>query len=178
MWNASQGGRRKLNKHKQKCHLLILGQQKIKHFFIRPCSRFNHRRLVIVALDTSGQIRVDTDIWIVAVRKQNVTRYTVIHINRDYQDRFQNTTENWVEKLNAILFFRAANTLFMSHDIIQIDKDFLGIHARYVKHYMESLFGKFNFGTDKNKPTIQLFNIFASYVIIMAQLNIMARKAI
>jgi hypothetical protein len=95
------------------------------------------------------------DIWIVAVRKQNVTRYTVIHINRDFQDRFQNTTENWVEKLNAILFFRAANTLFMSHDIIQIDKDFLGIHARYVKRYMESLFGKFNFGTDKNKPTIQ-----------------------
>lgn len=111
--------------------------------------------MAVVALDTSGQIRVDSDIWIVAVRKQNVIRYTSIHINRDFQDQFKNATENWVQKLNAILFFRVANTLFRSHDIIQIDKDFLGVHARYVRDYIKYLFGKFNYGTDKTNPIIQ-----------------------
>ena len=110
--------------------------------------------MAVVAVDTSGQIKVDKDVWIVATRRQNQLRYSVIHINQHYQSQFVKT-ENWIEKLNAILFFRVSNELFKSHDIIEIDKDFQGTHAKYVEKYLKRLFGIFNYGTDRNNPNIQ-----------------------
>jgi hypothetical protein len=110
--------------------------------------------LAIVAIDTSGQIKTDKDVWIVAIRMQNQLRYYALYINQNYQNQFKDT-ENWVEKLYASLFFKTSNDLFKSHDIIQIDKDFQGTRAKYVETYMKQLFGSFNFGTDRNNPTIQ-----------------------
>jgi hypothetical protein len=107
-----------------------------------------------VALDTSGQVGMDKDIWVVATRRQNQLRYCALRINQKYERQFHDT-ENWREKLSAILFFKTSNELLKSHDIIQIDKDFLGRHADYVKKYMKQLFGSFNFGTDRNNPIIQ-----------------------
>lgn len=90
-----------------------------------------------------------------AVRKKNETQYTVIYVNHDFQNSFRRMkVSNWVEKLYAVLLFKTSNSLLKSHDIIQIDTDFQE-SAKYVKRYMERLFGKYNFGTDRNKPCIQ-----------------------
>jgi hypothetical protein len=110
--------------------------------------------MAVVAIDTSGQIKIDRDVWVVATRRQNQLRYSAIHINQQYQNWFVQT-DNWVEKLSAILFFKTSNELFKSHDIIQIDKDFQGTRAKHVEKYLKRLFGLFNYGTDRNNPNIQ-----------------------
>lgn len=111
--------------------------------------------MAVVAIDTSGQIVRNPDVWIVAIRKQNQIQHTGIHINQDVQNEFRNISKNWVDKLYATLFFKTSNTLLRSHDIIQIDKDFQGKRAAHVRHYMECLFGTFNLGSERTKPTIQ-----------------------
>ena len=111
--------------------------------------------MAIVAIDTSGQILRNSDVWIVAVRRQNHLTHTGVYINQNYQNQFRNITRNWVDKLYAILFFRTSNTLLKTHDIIQIDKDFQGRRADEIRRYMERLFGVFNQGTDRTKPIIQ-----------------------
>lgn len=91
--------------------------------------------MAVVAIDTSGQIVRNPDVWIVAIRKQNQIQHTGIHINQDFQNEFRNISKNWVDKLYATLFFKTSNTLLRSHDIIQIDKDFQGKRAAHVRHY-------------------------------------------
>jgi hypothetical protein len=61
-----------------------------------------------VAIDTSGQISVDKDIWVVAIRRQNQLHYCALHINQKYERKFHDT-ENWREKFSAILFFKTSN---------------------------------------------------------------------
>lgn len=57
--------------------------------------------------------------------------------------------------INCMQHFKTSNTLLRSHDIIQFDKDFQGKRAAHVRHYMECLFGTFNLGSERTKPTIQ-----------------------
>jgi hypothetical protein len=109
-----------------------------------------------VAIDTSGQILRDSDVWIVALRMQNQPKHTGVYINNDYQNDAKNIImKNWVDKLYAILLYRTSNTLLESNDIIQIDKDFHNKRAKKIQEYMERLFGVFNVGTDRTKPIIQ-----------------------
>jgi hypothetical protein len=98
--------------------------------------------LGVIAIDTSGQIKVDHDVWIVAIRNDRYT-YTGVYINNDYQERF-NKADNWVEKLYAVLFYKTSNSLMKSADIIIIDKDFQGLRANHIKQNIQSLFAHFN----------------------------------
>ncbi|MGB7955879.1 MAG: hypothetical protein WCF23_18045 [Candidatus Nitrosopolaris sp.] len=103
----------------------------------------------MVAIDTSSQIKVHPDVWIVAIRN-NRYHYTGVYINRDYQRQFQNE-RNWVEKLYAILYYKTSNSLLSASDNIVIDKDFQGSQANHIKQYMTNLFGFFQ----SSDPEIQ-----------------------
>lgn len=107
----------------------------------------------VVAIDTSSQIKVHPDVWIVAIRNTR-DRYTGVYINRDFQAQFEKRTD-WVEKLYAILFYKTANTLLKYDDSIVIDYDFQGSRADHIKGYMKSLFNFFNQGTDTHDPDIK-----------------------
>ena len=84
----------------------------------------------VIGLDTSGQIKVNGDVWIVAIRNDR-KKYTGVYINAEFQTHFRGT-KNWVEKLYGVLFYKTSNSLMESGDSIMIDKDFQGSHARYI----------------------------------------------
>lgn len=97
--------------------------------------------MAIISADSSGIVKHNSDIWFIAMKKTNSQKHTGIHINREFQDRIKiRLRDNWVEKLSAILYYRVVNTLYQECDCVQIDKDFLGQRANYVRRYIEILF--------------------------------------
>lgn len=124
--------------------------------------------VVIIAADSSGQINVNPDVWIVAVRKMNRQEHAGIYVNQKYQYEIKTrVTQNWVEKLNAILYFKAIKTLFRETDKVYIDKDFQGKRALYVKKYMETLFSILS----QSSPAIEFITIKSSKEVKEAHLK-------
>lgn len=76
--------------------------------------------------------------------------YFGICINHDYQKQFENE-KDWVEKLNAVLFYKTASRLIRCNDCIVIDKDFQGRRASYIIQCMNKLFSRYR----RDIPDIQ-----------------------
>ncbi len=103
----------------------------------------------VIAVDTSGHVG-DPPIWVVATRtsKKSGQRHRVIYLSEQKHSEYEEYTPNWVEKLSAVLMFRAIVGLgpvlgiYFEGDVIQIDRDFQGDRRDRVESYLARLFFK------------------------------------
>jgi hypothetical protein len=118
--------------------------------------------MAIIAADSSGIILQNNDVWFVAVKRNPLQRHAGVQINRIYQNYAKSTLkDDWVEKLSAIMYYKAINTLYEESDCVQIDKDFLGKRREYVRQYMDVLFLVYR----QNSPEIEFLSYRSSKYI-------------
>lgn len=124
--------------------------------------------MTIIAADSSGIILHDDNVWFVVVKRTRVQKHAGVHISRDYQNHAKSVLkDNWIEKLSAILYYKSINTLYEEPDCIQIDKDFQGKRATYVKKYLEVLFRSFV----QSSPAIEFITVKKSRQVKEAHLK-------
>lgn len=96
--------------------------------------------MVKVGVDSSGHIK-NPPIWIVGTRtsRKKGQKLHAIYISSEKHKELEQCSENWAEKVSAILIFRVVYPIFCEGDAIVIDKDFQGQTCKYVEVYLKKL---------------------------------------
>lgn len=110
----------------------------------------------VVAIDRSGNL-TDAAFWVVAVRKEDKQEHRALEISQSEFQHYMKKCKslNYREKISAAFIFESLRPIIQSGDSVEIDMDFLGQRAEYVKKCLKRLLNKF-----KNcDPTIDFFSI-------------------
>ena len=96
--------------------------------------------MVKIGVDSSGHVK-NPPIWIVGTRnsRKKGQKMHSIYISPAKHEQLEQCSANWIEKVSAILIFRAIHPIFCEGDAIVIDKDFQGKTCKYVEVYLKKL---------------------------------------
>ena len=100
--------------------------------------------MVVVAIDRSGNF-TDAAMWLVAVRYEFDQEHRALEMSQaDFQFYMKKCNfVNYREKISAAWIYECLRPIIQTGDTIEIDKDFLGSHADYVKKCLKRLLNKF-----------------------------------
>lgn len=113
--------------------------------------------MAIIGVDFSGQVGTDAPVYAVGVKylRRRQQRHRVVYLSQAKHDEYKSCTRNWCEKLSAIMIYYAALEIYTSHDVIVVDREFMGKRRGYVERCMRKLFGERFFGMHPlNNPNI------------------------
>jgi hypothetical protein len=112
--------------------------------------------LGVVAIDRSGNL-TDATFWVVAVRKETKQEHRALEISQAEFQRYMKkcNSQLYREKISAAFIFEALRNMIRKDDSVEIDKDFLGYRADYMKKCLKRLLNK----TKNTNPDIDFHSI-------------------